>query len=61
MVPWFRAAAEQLLGEMDDPAEALSRALARVTGFSAIRVRLPLLALLALLIVVLTGVIEPCI
>ena len=39
VVPWFRAAAEQLLGEFDDPAEALSRALARITGFSAIRVR----------------------
>jgi hypothetical protein len=39
VVPWFRSAAAQLLQEVGDPEEALAMALARVTGFSAVRVR----------------------
>ena len=38
VVPWFQAAAEQLLSEVSSPAEALARALAKVTGYSAVRV-----------------------
>ena len=39
VVPWFQAAAEQLLSEVSSPTEALARALAKVTGYSAVRVR----------------------
>ena len=39
VVPWFRAAAAQLLETVGDPEEALAMALAKVTGFSSIRVR----------------------
>lgn len=38
VVPWFRSAAAQLLQEVGDPEEALAMALAKVTGFSAVRV-----------------------
>lgn len=39
VVPWFRAAAAQLLEQVGDPEEALAMALAKVTGFSTIKVR----------------------
>lgn len=39
VVPLFRAAAAQLLQQVGDPEEALAMALAKVTGFSKIRVR----------------------
>lgn len=39
VVPWFRAAAAQLLEQVGDPEEALAMALAKVTGFSTVRVR----------------------
>ena len=41
VVPWFQAAAKQLLGEMGSPTEALARALAKVTGYSAVKVHTP--------------------
>lgn len=37
----FRPAARQLLQEVGDPEKALAMALARVTGFSAVKVGLP--------------------
>ena len=38
VVPWFREAARELLAEYTDPEEALARALAKVTGHTALQV-----------------------
>ena len=38
VVPWFREAARDLLAEYTDPEEALARALAKVTGHTALQV-----------------------
>ena len=38
VVPWFRAAAKQLLAAVDSPEEALAMALAKVTGHSVLQV-----------------------
>ncbi|KAK9835314.1 hypothetical protein WJX81_001245 [Elliptochloris bilobata] len=39
VVPWFRAAAAQLLASADSPEEALAMALAKVTGHSVLQAR----------------------
>lgn len=38
VVPYFKEAAEKLLTQFADPAEALARALAQVTGHTKLRV-----------------------
>lgn len=41
VVPWFRAAAAELLASAGSPEEALAMALAKVTGHSTLQVRPP--------------------
>lgn len=41
VVPWFRAAAAELLAAAGSPEEALAMALAKVTGHSTLQVRPP--------------------
>ena len=42
VVPWFRAAAAELLASAGSPEEALAMALAKVTGHSTLQVRPPM-------------------
>ena len=39
VVPWFRAAAAELLAAVGDPEEALAMALVKVTGHSVLQAR----------------------
>ena len=38
VIPWFREAARELLGDVSDPEEALARALAKITGHTHMQV-----------------------